>query len=588
MSNESTIPTPATPDVCTVTLLVEGETISGEFHILSVSVVRELNRIPTATIHLRDGEASKSTFEASNTGHFIPGKKIEIQLGYRSQNDTVFQGIIIKHSIKIRKTGSVLILECRHPAVKMTSGVKSRYYTDKKDSDILEELIGMYGFQKDIEVTAPDLKEVAQYESTDWDFLLCRAEANGQVVLVEDQTIKIAKPATGTEPVVTVRYGATLLELDAEIDARAQSKGIKASSWNATDQEVIDAEAKEPPALNSGNLTTSDLAAVLDVDAHEIKHGGKLSQPELQAWADGRLLKERLAKVRGRAKFQGFAGVSPGKIIEVTGIGERFEGKMYVSGVRHTLSGGNWETDVQFGLSPELFAETYNLRPLPAAGLLPGVSGLQMGVVTALENDPAGEDQIKVRLPLISPSEEGIWARLATLDAGKSRGTYFRPEIGDEVVVGFLGDDPRNPVVLGMCHSSAKPAPEPAKDDNHHKGYVSRQKMKFTFDDEKKVIVLETPGGNKMTLSEEDKGVVIEDQNGNKITLNDSGVKIESSKDLTLKAAKDIKIEGMNTEMKAQTAFKASGTGSAEVSGANTTIKGSATTVIQGGLVQIN
>jgi Rhs element Vgr protein len=588
VSNESTIPTPATPDVCTVTLLVEGAEISGEFHVLSVSVVRELNRIPTATIHLRDGEASKATFEASNTDHFIPGKKIEIQLGYRSQNDSVFQGIIIKHSVKIRKNGSFLILECRHAAVKMTSGVKSRYYTDKKDSDIMEEVIGLYGLQKDVEATTPDLKEVVQYESTDWDFLLCRAEANGQVVLVEDQKVKIAKPATGTEPVVAVQYGSTILELDAEIDARAQSKGVKASSWNATDQEVIDAEAKEPPALNSGNLTPSDLASVLGDEAHEIRHGGKLSQPELQAWADGRLLKERLAKVRGRAKFQGFAGVSPGKIIEVTGIGERFEGKMYVSGVRHTVSGGNWETDVQFGLNPELFAETYNLRPMPAAGLLPAVSGLQMGVVTALENDPDGEDRIKVRLPLVSPAEEGIWSRLATLDAGKSRGTYFRPEIGDEVVVGFLGDDPRNPVVLGMCHSSAKPAPEPAKDDNHHKGYVSREKMKFTFDDEKKVIVFETPGGNKMTLSEEDKGVVIEDQNGNKITLNDSGVTIESAKDLTLKAAKDIKIEGMNTEMKAQTAFKASGSGSAEVSGANTTIKGSATTVIQGGLVQIN
>src|SRR4029079_19624165 len=142
-----------------------------------------------------------------------------------------------------------------------------------------------------------------------------------------------------------------------------------------------------------------------------------------------------------------------------------------------------------------------------------------------------------------------IWARLATLDAGKSRGTYFRPEIGDEVVVGFLGDDPRNPVVLGMFHSSAKPAPEAAKDDNHHKGYVSREKMKFTFDDEKKVIVLETPGGNKMTLSEEEKGVVLQDQHGNKITLNDSGMLIESVKDLTLKAAKDLKIEGMNAEM---------------------------------------
>ena len=86
--------------------LSDGVEISGEFHVLSVAVMRELNRIPSATIQLRDGEASKATFEASNTDIFIPGKKIEIQLGYRSQNDSVFKGIIVKHSIKIRKNGS--------------------------------------------------------------------------------------------------------------------------------------------------------------------------------------------------------------------------------------------------------------------------------------------------------------------------------------------------------------------------------------------------------------------------------------------------------------------------------------------------
>jgi Rhs element Vgr protein len=323
-------------------------------------------------------------------------------------------------------------------------------------------------------------------------------------------------------------------------------------------------------------------------DAHEIRHGGKLDQPELQAWADGCLLKERLAKVRGRAKFQGFAGVVPGKVIEVTGIGERSEGKLYVSGVRHMVAKGNWETDVQFGLSVEPFSATYNLRPLPAAGLLPAVNGLQVGVVTALENDPDGEDRIKLRLPLVSPDEEGIWARVATLDAGKQRGTFFRPEIGDEVVVGFLSEDPRHPVVLGMCHSSAKPAPEPAKDANDRKGYVSREKMQLIFDDKKKSVVCGTPGGNTMTLSEDDKGITLKDQNGNSIRLDDAGITIESTKDLTLKAAKNIKLEGLNMEMKAQTNFKAAGTASAEVSGASTTIKGSATTVIQGGLVQIN
>ncbi|MCD2449918.1 type VI secretion system tip protein VgrG [Methylicorpusculum oleiharenae] len=587
MTNESVIPTPATPDVCTVALLIDGEEISGQFQILTVAVSREINRIPSATLQLKDGEAAKATFAASNKAYFIPGKSIEIQLGYRSQNTPVFKGVIVKHSIKIRKNESLLILECRHQAVKMTGGINSRYYTDKKDSDIMEELIGLYGLANDVESTEPELKEVVQYEASDWDFLMCRAEANGHVVVVADDSLKIGKPLTGEEPVVQVRYGSTLLELDAEIDARLQSKSLKATAWNAAGQEVIEAEAAEPSAMNSGNLAHADLAEVMQDDS-EIRHGGGLTLPELKAWADARLLKERLAKIRGRAKFQGFADVQPGKVIDLTGIGERFEGAVYVSGVRHTVAGGNWETDVQFGISPELFAETYQLRPLPAAGLLPAVSGLQMGVVTLLENDPDGEDRIKIRLPLVSASDEGVWARLATLDAGNQRGTFFRPEIGDEVLVGFLGDDPRYPVVLGMCHSSAKPAPESAKDDNHRKGYISREKMAFTFDDEKKVILLETPGGNRITLSEDEQAILVEDQNGNKITLDSDGITLESAKDIILKATGDVKIEGMNAEIKAQTGFKAEGSATAEISGASTTINGSASTTIKGGVVQIN
>ena len=588
MPVESNIPTTATPDICTSAILIEGAQLPGAYHVLSLVVSRELNRIPSAMIYLRDGEASQASFQASTSDLFVPGKKIEIQLGYRSQNTSVFKGMIVRHSIKVRPAGSQLIVECRDEAVKMTSGTKSKYFADLKDSDIMEQLISPYGLQKDIETTLPALKEVVQYDSSDWDFMLLRAEANGQVVMVEDGKIKVAKPDLTAESVVKVAFGSTLLELDAEIDARLQNKGIKASSWNGTDQEVVEAEAAEPVTTNNGNLTPSALADVIGGDPLQIRHTGKLSEPELQAWANGRLMKVRLAKIRGRARFQGLATILPGKIIEISGVGERFEGKVYVSGVRHAVSEGDWKTDAQLGLTPELFSATYDLRPMPASGLLPAVAGLQIGIVTVLENDPDGEDRIKVRLPMISTSDEGMWARISTLDAGKERGTFFRPEIGDEVIVGFLNDDPRHPVVLGMCHSSAKPAPEPAKDDNHHKGYVSREKMKFTFDDDKKIITLETPGGNKITLSDEDKGIILQDQNGNKITMDDNGIKIESIKDMGFKATGDTKIEGMNMNLKGSAAFKAEGAATAEVSGANTTIKGSASTIIQGGMVQIN
>jgi Rhs element Vgr protein len=590
MTDTSVIPTPATPDVCSVNVLIEGSEISGEFHILSVAVSNELNRIPRATLELLDGEAAKATFAAADTDHFIPGKRIEIRLGYRSHVDTVFKGIVVKQRIKVRKDASALLVECRDEAVRMTRGLNSRYFIEQKDSEIIEDLIDRHRLQKSVQATTPLLKEVVQYDATDWDFLVCRAEANGQVVTVRDGKVTVATPATGAAPVVTASYGATVLELDAEIDAGCQPTGITATSWSETTQNMLEANAAEPTVTASGNLAAHDLAAVLGGEPNRLRHAGKLSEPELQAWANGRLAKDRLAKVRGRVRFQGFAAVAPGTMIEATGIGKRFQGRQYVSGVRHTVVNGNWETDVQFGLSPQLFAMSNPVSPPVAAGLLPAVRGLQMGVVTALQGDPDGEDRIKVRLPLVSPTEEGTWARLATLDAGSSRGTYFRPEIGDEVVVGFLGNDPRFPLVLGMCHSSAKPAPEPATDDNHHKGYVSRSKIRLLFDDDKKSVVLETPAGNKLALSEADKRITIADQNDNSITLDTDGVTITSAKDLILKAGNKITIDGAaDVELKAANGFMAAGGQSAEITAPSTKISGDASTVIKGGtIVRIN
>jgi Rhs element Vgr protein len=581
MSDTSVIPTPATPDVCSISILIDGDAVSDEFHVLSASVSTELNRIPSASVQLRDGEAAKQTFEASDTDHFTPGKKIEIRLGYRDETETVFTGIIVKNRVRVRRNGTMLSLECRDQAVRMTSGRKSRFYTDSTDSDVIDELIGSYELERSVEATQLSHRELVQYDSTDWDFLVCRAEANGHVVAVRDGKVTVGPPDVDAEPAVTVQYGATLLELDAEIDARWQVKGVTATAWNASDQALLTADAAEPPVTDSGNLSSSELSDVIGGDPHLLRHGGKLGQPELQAWADGWLRRDRLAKVRGRARFQGFSGVIPGDVVDVTGIGKRFAGAQYVSGVRHTFANGNWETDVAFGLSPETHAATYPVTAKAAGGLLPAVNGLQIGVVTALQDDPDGEDQIRVRLPLVSDSEDGVWARLATLDAGDGRGTYFRPEIDDEVVVGFLDGDPRFPVVLGQCHSSAKPAPETATDDNNVKGYVSRSKLKLTFDDDKKAVVLETPAGNKLTLSEDGKSVALADQNGSSVTLDQDGITLKSAKDLTLKAAGDVVLQGNNLKLTADAGFTAKAQSSAEISA-------SGTLTLKGSLVRIN
>ena len=132
-----------------------------------------------------------------------------------------------------------------------------------------------------------------------------------------------------------------------------------------------------------------------------------------------------------------------------------------------------------------------------------------------------------------------------------------------------------------MLNSSAKPAPLKASDDNHEKGFVTRSEMKFIFNDEKKSVVLETPKGKKITV-DEDAGVIkLEDENKNVITMNTDGIKLESGKDIILKATGDVKIDGVNITITASAKLKGEGSAGAEISTG-------ATAILKGSLVQIN
>jgi Rhs element Vgr protein len=293
------------------------------------------------------------------------------------------------------------------------------------------------------------------------------------------------------------------------------------------------------------------------------------------------VLRRQLAKVKGRVRFRGFAGITPGSTVELQGLGDRFNGKAYIGGVFHNISRGDWWTDAQLGFTPEWFTETYPISPTEASGLLSAIRGLQVGIVTKLEDDPDGEDRIQVRLPIIAPDEEGIWARVASLDAGENRGAFFRPEIEDEVIVGFLNDDPRQPIVLGMLNSSAKPAPISAADDNHEKGFVTRSEMKMIFNDDLVSFTLETPGGRKLVLDDDAGSITVEDGDGNTIVMDSSGISLESGSDINIKAGGDLNLEGTNVNVKASAQLKGEGSAGAEISSGGTT-------VVKGSLVQIN
>ena len=189
--------------------------------------------------------------------------------------------------------------------------------------------------------------------------------------------------------------------------------------------------------------------------------------------------------------------------------------------------------------------------------LADGWGGRWYGVAPAQVTDikdPDGQGRVRVKLPW-SPDSGGAayeaWARIATLFAGNKRGSWFIPDVVDEVLVAFEHGDPRRPFVLGgLWNGSDKP--DESMDGggrNYKKSIRSRNGVKVTLDDQdgQESLKLETPGGQKITLKDGPGAVTIEDSSGNSIKLEVSGITVTASAKVTVNASQVAVSAGMVT-----------------------------------------
>jgi uncharacterized protein involved in type VI secretion and phage assembly len=198
--------------------------------------------------------------------------------------------------------------------------------------------------------------------------------------------------------------------------------------------------------------------------------------------------------------------------------------------------------------------------PLAVALLAQGPNGLGgswFGAYPALVTDikdPDSQGRIKVRLPWAADTGSAryeVWARLATLMGGNNRGSWFIPDVEDEVLVVVEGGDPRRPYVIGALWNG-KDAPPESMDgsgSNDRKVLRSRNGVKVTLDDQsgQEKLILETPGGQKVTLKDGPGAVEIVDSNGNSVKLQTSGITVNASAKVTVSASQIEVSAGMVT-----------------------------------------
>ncbi len=223
------------------------------------------------------------------------------------------------------------------------------------------------------------------------------------------------------------------------------------------------------------------------------------------------------------------------------------------------------------------------------------VNGVYTGIVTD-NKDPEQLGRVKVKIPIIDEKNDLDWVRMATLMAGKERGTLFVPEVGDEVLIAFLMGDIREPIVIG-CLWNSKAKPPSGKDDkNNIRKITSRMGHEIIFDDKQGdgKIQLKTKEGHQLELLEKTDTIKLADKSGQNVitikggTSNDIEIKSGATK-ITINNKGDASIESMKSiKLKStQVSIEATATMDLKASGM-LNIKSDGMLNLKGSIVKIN
>lgn len=508
----------------------------------------ELNKIPFAKFTFISSKRDQDKKEELPIDVLIkkpedPLLEIEVNIGFEGKSETFFKGIIKSLDTQEDNEQCIVKIECKDKGYSLTLPTKEKENNNQTFEEKLTLFTKGLTLSDNLQGQEWGKENITHNTATmPWDYLIGYLDAVGMPIALRNSNftgIDILKEKK--EIVYMAENGTNVFAFSGKTDPQKVKSSVTIEAWDIEKQEV--------------QKTTNSNPKKDQTNDHIIKLNQPVSKPTMEKATKAAVERSNIAFIFGRVTtfgnlkakagdYIGFNKVNPA--IDTT---DKEERPLLITQETHNIEAGCWKTEYTFGLESEkTFTENTtsgNNNGHVEVGQSNKVNGLQIGIVTQIVEDPNNQFRIKVRMPLLSEKGEGVWARLATLNAANEMGSYFIPNVGDEVIVGCLGNNPDSPIVLGSLYSSTKAMPFPIKEENYLRGFVTKEGTKIMMDDEKKSIEVSTKKGNILTISDDLKGFVIEDENKNKITMNDQGVTIESTKDLNLKAKGNIKIDGI-------------------------------------------
>ncbi|WP_308003370.1 phage baseplate assembly protein V [uncultured Chryseobacterium sp.] len=516
-------------------------------------VTFELNKIPFA----------KFTFIASNpdvdTTADLPidllkkGQKIELKVTVNKKPQTLFKGFIKSVEKSISESSTTVKIECKDQAYQLTKPSNESDDSTETFKAKLDRFFSQANITNKIESEGQSWEEeyiTRNPHTIPWDYLVGFLDSIGMMVNVrngEFSTLDILEAVP--EEKYAAENGINVFMFSGREDESKKLSKASIEYWDPSSQSMEKIEAEQEAEKNIKTLSLNE---------------SRFLTSTMTRMTNTFLKRSNHAVIQGELSTFGNLEAKAGDFLICNKVNKEIDKKkLLIRKEYHTFENASWKTEYTLGVESEQSFTEINSPSVPAqqaqTGQTNSVSGLQIGVVTQIEEDPDNQFRIKVRIPTLSESGEGVWARLANVFSGNEMGSFFIPNVNDEVIVGCLGNNPDTPIILGSLYSSQNAMPFPIEKENYMKAFVTKEGTKIQLDDEKKSIELSTKKGNKLLISDDEKGFVLEDENGNKILMNADGITLDSSKDLILKARMDFKMDSAKAALSASATMDVKG-----------------------------
>ena len=283
------------------------------------------------------GAESTPDFLYFDRRKFDFGKSFKIKLA----GDTLFDGKITALEGQFHDQGSRninVLAEDRFQDLRMTR--RTRTFEDTGDADVFSRIANDHGLTSEVDVTGPRHKVLAQVNQSDLAFMRERARSLDAEIWMDGSKLFVKSHTGRGGATRKMTYGKNLYEFSVIADLANQRTSVTANGWDVASKKGLQYEATDSVVsgeLDGGLSGASVLRQAFGARKESLAHTVPLSAQEAQVEAESyfKLMARRF--VVGRGVGDTHSRLRVGAHVELDAVGKLFNGKYYVTEVKHVF-----------------------------------------------------------------------------------------------------------------------------------------------------------------------------------------------------------------------------------------------------------